>query len=152
MTDENDISPTRFDVMSKGDNSVCAGVNGIAKIGVAAAASVPVFSKMRRRAQAQASGFVIVFCIGLADRVVKAIGDIYLGRGVRGGWGENDKKQNEEKTERRGSPNPAMQNLNNSEEFSHLRLIEPVEGRSGKRKEKRRTFVGCAVLRIKWIN
>ncbi len=148
MTDENDISPTRFDVMSKGDDSIGARVNGIAKIGVAAAASVPVLAEVGRRAQAQATGFVIVFRIGLADRVVKAIGDIYLGRGVRGGWGENDKNQNEEKTERRGSPNPAMQNLNISEESSHLRLVEPVEGRSGKRKEKRRTFVGCAVLRI----
>jgi hypothetical protein len=39
-----------------------------------------------------------------------------------------------------------MQDLDISEEVSHPRLVEPVMARSGKRKEKRRTFEGCAVL------
>lgn len=39
-----------------------------------------------------------------------------------------------------------MQILDISEEVSHLRLVEPVMASWGKRKEKRRTFVGCAVL------
>jgi hypothetical protein len=33
-----------------------------------------------------------------------------------------------------------------SAESTHPRLVEPLMARSGKRKEKRRTFVGCAVL------
>jgi hypothetical protein len=39
-----------------------------------------------------------------------------------------------------------MQILDISEEVSHPRLVEPVMASWGKRKEKRRTFVGCAVL------
>jgi hypothetical protein len=38
-----------------------------------------------------------------------------------------------------------MQILVISEESSHPHLVEPVKGRLGKRKEKRRTFEGCAV-------
>ncbi len=43
--------------------------------------------------------------------------------------------------------NSPMHELDISEEFSHPHLVEPVMASSGKIKEKRRTFVGCAVLR-----
>ena len=146
MADKHHISPTGFHIMSESDDAIGDGVNRVAEVGVAAAASVPVLTIVRGRAQAQATGFVIVFRIGLADRVVEAIGDVHLGSGERGGRGKNGEEENEEKTDPCRSKHPTMQILVISEESSHLRLVEPVKASSGKRKEKRRTFVGCAVL------
>ncbi len=145
MPDEHDISPTGSDIVSERNDAIGARVNRIAKIGVSTAASVPVFTEVLGGAQAQAAGFVVSGAVRLADREVEAIGDVDFGCGERGGRGKSRQKECEQNTRKHRPTDSPVYDPDISVESSHPRLVEPLEGRSGKLKEKRRAFVGRAV-------
>ncbi len=73
VADDGYVAPALADVMSEGHDTTCARVYGIAKVCIATTAAVPVFTKVSRRAQAEAAGFVVTTGIGFTDGEVKAV-------------------------------------------------------------------------------
>lgn len=70
---ENDISPSGADIVCESDDAVGDGVNGIAKVGVAAGAAIPIFTEVLGCAEAKATRFVVTGGIGFTDGKVEAI-------------------------------------------------------------------------------
>lgn len=73
VPDEDNVSPALADIVSEGDNAVGAGVDGVAKVCVAAAATVPILTEVGGGAEAEAARFVITGGIRFADREIEAV-------------------------------------------------------------------------------
>lgn len=102
VADDGNVAPALADVVGEGDDAACAGVDGIAKIGIAAAAAVPIFTEVCGRAQAEATSFVVASGIRFADGEVKAVGefDAFFFRGGEGGQEEDEGKEANEAGDR----------------------------------------------------
>lgn len=74
VSDQGYIAPALADVMGESNDAIGAGIDRIAKVGIAAATSVPIISEVLWRAEPEAAGFVITCRIGFSDREVETVG------------------------------------------------------------------------------
>jgi len=73
MTNEYHAPPTNTHISRKRDHAIAHGVDGIVKIGVSPAITIPVFAEVNGRGQSQAPRLVVAIRVWLPHWEVEAI-------------------------------------------------------------------------------
>ena len=86
-----------MDVVGPDDDAVGAGVNGIAEVGVAAVAAIPVLAVVNGTAETHAAGGVVAVGIGLSDREIESVRECHLDGllGVEAGGKQHEERKQE---------------------------------------------------------